>query len=276
MRVLCRANGGKARDRDASAPLAQIVPIESVGAISDGNPGRRIGPSDLPARSSMAEGERRVGFAESAIVRVPVIAGDRHAKAAVYGKAEDGILVAGGADASSLQQDFRLPDGRAVECAVVKEPLIEEGEIARGHDSAAAGDSGFAHVGPVETEYRFLGDFGFRKGREAQLFSLLVGDWIADVNEIGHAMVEFRGKSDPQFRKSQRKRDSLAHEIAKVLVCPAFDNLRAHPEAGGRMVFEPAPDGPFKAPFGESLEALAPIEPFVLGIWSIGKTRDVE
>src|SRR5579885_2012573 len=136
MRVGCRrsrsaggANRGEARNRDAAPALPEIVAIETVRAVANRDAGRRIGPSDLSARPAVAERKRRVGLAETAIIREPVAAGNDHAQGALHRHAKDGILVTRRTHPARILQNFRLPDLRSIPGTIMEQALVEEREV---------------------------------------------------------------------------------------------------------------------------------------------------
>src|SRR3981189_1615137 len=88
--------------------------------------------------------------------------------------------------------------------------------------------------------------------------------------------MKFARQADAKFRQSERRRNSLVHEMPEILSGAALDNFRDDPEARGRMVFELGPDRPFEPPFRKSFEALALVQPLVLRIWRVRKSRNME
>ncbi len=83
-------------------------------------------------------------------------------------------------------------------------------------------------------------------------------------------------QSDAQARQSQRLRDTIAHEIAKVLAGAPFDNLTEHPEARGWMVDEALADRKFETPRLEALQSFFAAVPIGLRKRRVRKSADVE
>src|SRR5712692_2611955 len=88
--------------------------------------------------------------------------------------------------------------------------------------------------------------------------------------------MKFTRQADPQFRQSERCRNSLMHELPEVLAGAALDYFRDYPEARGRMIFELAADRPFEPPLRKPFQALALVGPLVLRIGRVRKARNVE
>src|ERR1700730_10749147 len=96
------ADRGHARKRDAAAALPDFVAVETVGAVSQRNPCGRIAPSDLTAGPTVAERQRRIPFAEAAIVRHAVVTRHDHPQRAIALVLEDWIEVIARAHAQRL------------------------------------------------------------------------------------------------------------------------------------------------------------------------------
>src|SRR5262249_30802834 len=156
------ADCGQARNRDAPPSLPQVVAIEAVGAIAQRDSSCGIGPSDLSAGAAVAEGSGRIGLAEAAVVRHPVSACEHYAQRAVYRHAEYRILVARRSHSQRIFQHSGLPDLAAALGAIVKQTLVEQRKVTGSHDSSAARNPSFAHVGTIEAKNRFLRNLGFR------------------------------------------------------------------------------------------------------------------
>src|SRR5437016_6267082 len=121
----------------APAALAEIVAVVAVGQITEGNAGRWIGPSDLPAEARMAKRLRRVRASETAQICLAVAARDHDSERPIRRYAARRIDQISTADAPRLAQHLGLPDTCAVIClTVVEQRLVEERDIAsRGHQA---------------------------------------------------------------------------------------------------------------------------------------------
>src|SRR5712691_3834406 len=60
----------------APTALAEIIAVVPVGQIAEGDSGRRISPSDLPAEARMAKRLRRVRASETTQIRLAISARD--------------------------------------------------------------------------------------------------------------------------------------------------------------------------------------------------------
>src|SRR5207245_423689 len=75
-----------ARDAGGAPPLAQLMLVESVREVAEREPGRGIGPGDLPAGTVVPEGARGDRVAHAARGRPTVVARDDQAERAVRGR----------------------------------------------------------------------------------------------------------------------------------------------------------------------------------------------
>src|SRR5258708_24200146 len=123
--------------RHAPAALAEIIAVVAVGQITEGNSGRRISPSDLPAESRMAKRFRRIRASETTQVRLAVAARDHYSQRPIRRYAARRIDQISTPDASRITQHLRLPATcTVVRFAVIEQRLVEERDVARsGHQT---------------------------------------------------------------------------------------------------------------------------------------------
>ena len=111
-------------------------------------PGRGIAPADLHVRARVADRARRVRDAEAAVAHevLAVVAGEHEPERAVDRHLQEVVGKHAAHVGLRVVQHVGVPEA----AGIVHDRLVEEREIGRAHDRAAAGHAGGAHLGPVE------------------------------------------------------------------------------------------------------------------------------
>ena len=137
----------------------------------------------------------------------------------------------------------------------VQQSLVEERQVRRGRDGAAAGHADGADLRTVEAEDGVFRDLRDRRLRQAEARVVFARQRFARVHAFRHPAVLVVRQSDEEIGQPQRQGDAFADELAELARAPTLHDLRDHPHAGGRVVLEARPGRPGEAPLPIPLEA---------------------
>ena len=220
----------------------------AVREVAEREPGLRVAPGNLPARPVVAEGPRRIVLAEAPGVGEAVVARHDDRERAVDRMAKERLGVERlRADRRGVVDGLRLEQALAVPAlAAVDQGLVEERDIGRAGDTAAAGDADRALRRFVEAEDRLRGRFAPAAGR---------GFRRAHVLAIGDPVLLAIREPDEEAVELERVEQPFADVRAEVLARAAFEDLHQHPVGGSGVVLVLRARLPVQTPAGHRAEA---------------------